>query len=66
MSTMGRLRFCPSGKLAYVSKAHANEAARRQLRQFGYFRPYQCPDCGWWHLTKRPFRPWSNLTRRPS
>jgi hypothetical protein len=62
-----RLQFCPSGKYAYMSENHANQAARRLLRKFGYHRPYRCAECGMWHLTTRPFRPFrfTNSNRRP-
>jgi len=60
-----RLRFCPSGKFAYVSEDHANVAARRLLRKFGYQRPYRCAECGMWHLTSRPFRAARFMNRRP-
>lgn len=61
MAALGKLTFCrTSGKFGYVNEEHANQAARRMQKQFGYLRPYPCPDCGWWHLTSRPYR------RRPS
>jgi hypothetical protein len=59
------LRFCSSGKHAYLSEDHANQAARKLLRQFGYHRPYRCAQCGLWHLTSRPFRAARFVNRRP-
>jgi hypothetical protein len=53
--TLGTLTFCPSGKIAYHSRQHAEATARRMLR-VGYYRPYPCKLCGWWHLTSRPWR----------
>ena len=57
---IGELTFCPTGKVAYASEEHANQAARRQT-QHPYLRAYHCnsdhgPSCGWWHLTKNPWR----------
>lgn len=53
---------CPSGKRAYPTEAAADQALSaiwsrpwpggRPLER----RPYQCPDCGRWHLTKQPPR----------
>jgi hypothetical protein len=60
-----RLRFCPTGKLAYVSEDHANMDARRMLGRYGYRRPYRCARCGLWHLTSRPFRAPRFANRRP-
>jgi hypothetical protein len=51
---LGTLTFCPTGKIAYHDRAHAERAARRLLR-VGYYRPYPCSECGWWHLTSRPY-----------
>lgn len=62
MTSLGRLQFCRSGKRAYSSRQDAESGARRLLREFGYFRAYLCPSCGFWHLTSRPWRNWS---RRP-
>jgi hypothetical protein len=57
MAPLGTLAFCrKTGKLGYMDENHANDAARRLLRRFGYFRPYHCEHCGWWHLTKKPWR----------
>jgi len=52
---IGTLTFCPTAKIAYHSREHAEQTARRMLR-VGYYRPYHCTECGWWHLTSRPWR----------
>lgn len=51
---------CPSGKLGYKRRQHAEgDAARITKQGFGggpgqRLFPYRCPHCGWWHLTKKP------------
>jgi hypothetical protein len=54
--SVGNVTFCRvSGKLGYLNEDHANQAARRiGQRTDRYFRPYLCPYCRWWHLTRRP------------
>lgn len=46
------------GKYAYPTFAAAAHAALVSSRRRGVaLRPYTCPDCGTWHLTKRPANP---------
>lgn len=56
MST-ANIIFCrKTGKLGYMTEEHALAAARRiGQRTHRYFRAYLCPDCSWWHLTRRPY-----------
>lgn len=43
--------FCPSGKVAYSSKAKALSAALLCGKGNRKFRVYYCTMCGKWHLT---------------
>lgn len=46
------------GKYAYPSFEAAAHAALVSSRRRGVaLRPYPCPDCGRWHITKRPANP---------
>lgn len=57
MSVSPKLRFCPSGKIAYCSKDDALHAARLISQRSGWdYRAYRCPDCGFWHLTRKAWR----------
>jgi len=56
---------CPeTGKTAYVDEATAMRAIERAwtspnwVNRHGRMptRAYQCPDCGWWHMTSAPER----------
>jgi hypothetical protein len=38
---------CPTGKTSFDRETVTEEAHRLRLR------PYQCPRCGDWHLTRR-------------
>ena len=59
MSVGPRIRFCPTGKIAYVRKENAKVRIRllRKLprRAFPKGRPpqtyYKCPHCDFYHLT---------------
>ena len=46
---------CSSGKRAFVARAGAKHAAR-QVAKSGSpgNRPYQCPECGHWHIGHKP------------
>ena len=52
-----KIRLCPTGKLAHVTRAGAvDHITRMQLRAkhaqgHAPTRIYQCPRCGWWHTT---------------
>ena len=48
-----RLTRCGvTGKRIYPSKEYADEQARKLSGPNPYFRSYQCPHCGEFHLTK--------------
>ena len=59
-------RMCHS-KRVYLAPGTADAiAARRQARKRGLkLRSYQCPNCGFWHLTKTPLKGASRPTSRP-
>jgi hypothetical protein len=46
---------CPTGKRVYYQERLANraitEAAKRG--ELPTMRHYQCPECGWWHLSRK-------------
>jgi len=45
-----------SGKNKFLSLDFAEMIAKRDQRGYEVYA-YQCPDCGWFHLTKRPQKP---------
>jgi hypothetical protein len=50
---------CPSGKVSYPHKKHAQRAvqALHRYHQFGKrWRAYRCHLCDGWHLTTQPTR----------
>ena len=45
------MKLCPAQqKRCYSSKAQARMANRRNGHRL---KVYHCPDCGFWHVTKR-------------
>jgi len=44
---------CPTGKVAYLSKAEADRALARLHRQQTRMRRFRCPFCEAWHLGHR-------------
>jgi hypothetical protein len=62
MGTGGRVvkkTPCPAtGKRRYSTLEWAAKAALHASRvRGGAYRPYECPDCDEWHLTKNPGNP---------
>jgi hypothetical protein len=47
------VRECPTGKVAYLSKAEADRALARLHRQQTRMRRFRCPYCEAWHLGHR-------------
>lgn len=48
---------CPSRKYAYANRSAAKRAASRIRSRTGeHLRPYECNDCGLWHLGHLPTR----------
>jgi hypothetical protein len=47
--------LCPTGKLPYFKERLANRAVTEAIRrgELGQLRHYQCPECGWWHLSRK-------------
>lgn len=46
-------RQCLS-KRPYLTQADARRVAERAMKKRGVpLRAYECPNCRWWHLTKR-------------
>ncbi len=63
-------RMCHS-KRVHLTEMHARAAiARRRRRARVDLRAYQCPNCTFWHLTKKPLkgasRPRGTTARRPA
>lgn len=46
---------CSSGKRAWMGRADAKSAANQAARNgLDKLRPYQCPECGLWHIGHLP------------
>ena len=51
-------RCTETGKIKYADKDAAHEIAelmmrREQVKPGCHITPYQCLDCGWWHVRNR-------------
>lgn len=59
-------RMC-HGKRVYLARIAALAiAARNMAKKRGLeLRPYQCPNCLFWHLTSKPLKGASRLNSRP-
>ena len=56
---------CPqTGKLKYRRRTALAVARRIQRRRSLSLRPYPCPHCGSWHLTKMSARDYAESQRR--
>ena len=45
---------CSSGKNLYASRALATQAARRYTNKYLWVMDvYQCPECNWFHTSRR-------------
>lgn len=42
------------GKVRYRKREAAECRNRLERQGRGPLRCYECPDCGWWHLTREP------------
>ena len=52
--TSERPMDCPSGKRWFRHENDAVYASQRDEMEFGYrMKVYHCPDCGWWHKSRR-------------
>jgi predicted RNA-binding Zn-ribbon protein involved in translation (DUF1610 family) len=46
---------CPTGKVIHRTKESAKDhAALLRLQKGDHARPYHCPDCGFYHVGRRP------------
>lgn len=50
----GTTNSCPSGKLAYGTRAAAKRAANRARDRGEHCRPYACEPCGFFHVGHLP------------
>lgn len=51
-----RIRCGPTGKQVYGTLGRALFFRARASAAMGVpYRVYQCPHCGYWHLTRAPF-----------
>lgn len=50
----GASNACPSGKIAYGSRADARAAAMRARKRGEHCRPYRCPRCDLIHIGHLP------------
>lgn len=45
---------CPTGKREFHARADAKAAAKSHRHVGDHVRPYQCSECGRWHLGHMP------------
>lgn len=57
---MNRPEAGSCGKLMFSTKREAKRSAKHGDKQGRTYRAYECPGCGWWHLTTQPY----SVTRR--